>query len=1049
MLTLPALKDNKYNKKLLFLLAFIGLVFTLLLYLYENKREQHAYEQYSQIIKESNEIKAEDLSARILANTRNIQLLSKLPYIQDFILNPQALVPDNPNHNAIITIKQQITNVFKALLDQEKDIRQARLILNDGSEYIRVERNNNKLIITPPNLLQAKEDRDYFKAGMKLSDKEIYVSQISPNYEHGKVELPIWPTYRIITNLRDIDNSIIGLLVLNIDASESLNRLNSNKQGILTPLENYLIDNNGYYVAAPNPLSLFGNDLAHEGMNWFTHTGNSTPLKESDTFQTNFMDKKYFFSAQKINLPNKIIGKEYYLYTGLPTSKIDQEILAKRKELLVPIIGFALLFIVIVFFFLRHIKQLEKLYLNQSHFKAIISNSSDAILSISKTGEILNWNHAATILFGLNSTEAIGHNFFDLIEEDNKQDFNPSFLENIINNNTNQRIEVTPKSNHLINRTLLLTLCVIETKDDANESIALIIRDITHQKANQRKLESLNAALDDKVKIRTKELEAEKQKALKANQIKSMFVANISHEIRTPLNGVSGLLALARDKKNKDKHDDYLKMAQDSAQTLNILINDLLDFSKIESGKLELNPKPFNVVSLLELVITSISFLIKEKNIELILDASRIEVSWIMLDEHRIKQILTNLLSNAIKFTNEGEVILTASTYISQENKNKVICEFQVNDTGVGIPQDQQNKLFQPFIQASAGIANKYGGTGLGLSISKQLCELMKGALTLNSVVGEGSNFKAFIQSDLVLSKLYDESNNPINFDELSVALFIEHDQIRRVLRNQLHAWKATSTLIQSVDHFYEQIKQNKLSLAIIDHQLFSQELDLKLKEQNIRAVYLKSMFQKNDVMLEANFLTKPILPSKLEFFISHPDQPTTQPEQDNRFIDSNIIKRYMIQTNLNNENEAHERPNLEGNTEKLEQTVFVVDDNEINLIVGKGILNDLPITIETAVNGEDILKKLKALPIQNVLPVILMDCQMPAMDGYTATRLIRKGEAGDWLKNAPIIAMTADAMTENKAECKEAGMNDFIGKPFDPDTLKALVMKWWQKKSL
>lgn len=1048
MLTLPnSPKDNKYQKRSLLILVFIGLAFAVSLYIYENKREQFIYQQYSQIIKESNKINAERLSEKILANTKSIQLLRKLPYVQDFTRNSFALTPENPAYIDTLNLKKQITHVFMAFIEQEKDIRQARLILNDGSEYIRVERNNNSIIITPSNLLQSKEDRDYFKTGMKLEDEEVYVSQISPNYEHGKVEFPIWPTYRIITSLRDKDDSIIGLLILNIDASESLNTLNTSKQTALLTFENYLIDSNGFYVASPSSPLLFGKDLAHEDMNWFSHTGNTTPLIESDNLQVRFINKEYLFSSQKINLPNSLVGKQYYLLTGIPTDKIDQEILTNRKELLIPIIGFMVIFIFIVFFFLRHIKQLEKLHHNQSHFKAIISNSSDAILSINKSGEILNWNQAATILFGLNQAEAIGQNFLDLIDEASKQEFNLSFLENIIANNTNERIEVTPKSKHTVNRTLLLTLGAIDTKDESNQSIALIIRDITHQKANQLKLEALNAALDDKVKIRTKELEAEKQKALKANQIKSMFVANISHEIRTPLNGVSGLLALARDKRNQGKSDDYLKMAQDSAQTLNILINDLLDFSKIESGKLELNPKPFNVRSLVEQVITSTSFLIKDKNIELILDASRIENDWIMLDEHRIKQILTNLLSNAIKFTNEGEVILTASTYVSPEDKNKVMCEFQVNDTGVGIPKDQQSKLFQPFIQASAGIANKYGGTGLGLSISKQLCELMDGALSLDSLIGEGSTFKALIQSELIQGKLYEENNDLVDFEEHSIAIFVKHDQIRRVLRNQLHAWKAKSFLIQNNEHFYEQIKQNKLSLAIIDYQLFNQELDQYLKDQEIRAIYLLSMHRSSNCLFEGSYITKPILPSELKSFILHPEKASIKQERYSNIESPDIANELVTQTNSGNESTTPADSLLENNTDKIEQKVFVVDDNEINLIVGKGILNDLPATIDTADNGEDILEKLKALPTQDYLPVILMDCQMPTMDGYTATRLIREGKAGEWLKDTPIIAMTADAMTENREECKAAGMNDFIGKPFDPEKLKALVKHWSHKK--
>lgn len=1038
MLSLPSIfNGNKHHRTLFILLALIGLVSSTFLFYYESKREQRVYDQYNQLIKESNQANSEALAENILTNTKSIQLLRNLPYVQDFISTPLSSSHESAVHN---NIKKQITTIFVALLDQEQEIRQARLILNDGAEYIRVERSSNGLMVTPPNLLQSKEDRDYFKLGMNLPNEEVYVSQISPNYEHGKVEFPIWPTYRIFTNIQNQDGDILGLLILNIDASKLLKKLNYNEQSSLLPFENYLIDNNGYYIAAPKPALLFGKDLNLKQNNWFSHTGNSTPLRQSDKIQTKLIDNNYLFSAKKISFTQNLTNNPYYLLTGIPTHKIDQEILAQRKELLAPIITCVLLIILLVFFFLRHIRNLEKLYLDQSHFKAIISNSSDAILSIDHTGKILNWNHAATILFGLNDTEAIGHNFLELIDSSSEQVFNLDFINHILEKNINERIEVIPKNKHATERVLLLTLCPIDTTDDIHGSVALIIRDITHQKVNQKKLESLNLALDDKVKTRTKQLEAEKQKALKANQIKSMFVANISHEIRTPLNGVSGLLALARDKRNHNKRDDYLKMAQESAQTLNILIDDLLDFSKIESGKLELNPKPFFMLSLLELAITSISFLVKNKNIELILDTSRVEVNWIMLDEHRIKQILTNLLSNAIKFTNKGEVILTASTYNSQEDKNKVVCEFQVSDSGVGISKEQQSKLFKPFVQASAGIANKYGGTGLGLSISKQLCELMDGSLTLTSLTGEGSNFKAFIQSEKVQTKLAQSANKTKTYEDQNIAIFIENDHVRRVLRNQLHNWKAKTFLIQNEEQFSEHIKQNTLTLALIDQRFFIQRLEQQLKEHDIRVVYLTGINQTSDI--EGSFITKPILPSALEAIMSPSDEPIVNQAQSSAIKNHSSTKSNV--SRLTNSSSVQATQNKPG---KEQQMIFVVDDNEINLIVGSGILSVLPANIETASNGEDILAKLTDLPVLPHLPVILMDCQMPIMDGYKATRLIREGKAGDWLKNTPIIAMTADAMTENKADCTAAGMDDFIGKPFDPETLKALVLQWSHKK--
>jgi CheY-like chemotaxis protein len=317
---------------------------------------------------------------------------------------------------------------------------------------------------------------------------------------------------------------------------------------------------------------------------------------------------------------------------------------------------------------------------------------------------------------------------------------------------------------------------------------------------------------------------------------------------------------------------------------------------------------------------------------------------------------------------------------------------------------------------------------------------MMDGSLTLDSLVGEGSTFKALIQSELIQAKQYDEDIKLINFEELSIAIFIEHDQIRRVLRNQLHSWKAKSFLIQSMDHFYEQIKHSKLDFAIMDYELFNQELEQQFKEHNIRAIYVIDMLGITDDSFNGCTLTKPILPSTLTEIIINPEVSINKQKQHIAKVDSS-------QPSLTQENFIPTESDTNNQTKEGQQRVFVVDDNEINLIVGKGILNDLPLIIDSANNGEDILEKLKALPTLDYLPIVLMDCQMPIMDGYTATRLIREGKAGDWLKNAPIIAMTADAMTENRAECKEAGMDDFIGKPFDPKKLKDLVLKWSQKK--
>lgn len=995
-------------------------VFSALLFYYESNREERIQRTVYQSIEQATSYSANMLRADINVYKSYIRLLSELPSIESHLdIDPHA---DNDRQNRI---REDISSTFRALLKQENNIRQARLILGDGNEYVRVDRGRSEIKTTPLNLLQSKANRSYFKKGMLLSKNEIYISEISPNYEHGEIDLPLWPTYRVIKALRNNNNENAGILVLNIDTSSSLDKLNNSPSTTLSTFEfdYFLVNQNGFYVAAPDKSLLFGDDLGNKNMNWFTHTGNRVPLSNTKNFQTLFHEKQYLFSSKELSFSNNERSNRYYLIAALPIEKIELLIEAQRKDLFLSVFGFGLIIALIIYLSLKHIRNLEDLYLNQSRFKAIISNSSDAILSINLEGIIQSWNYASSLLFGLKEEQAIGHSLFNLVDENDE--FNEVCLKSILHSNSNRRIEVALNNQSQKQRTLLLTLCPIQKKDGNNESIALIIRDITFQKENQHKLEIANQNLDAEVKKRTKQLETEKQKAIKANETKSMFVANISHEIRTPLNAINGLLALALDKTNTEKQDDYLNMAQDSAHTLNALINDLLDLSKIESGKLELSPSQTNLTQLLESIVSTTFVLIKAKNIELILDTSKLAVNSLMIDENRLKQVLTNLLSNAIKFTHDGTVILTASTYFSPDQTNNIECEFQIHDTGMGIPKDQQAKLFKPFIQASSGISNKFGGTGLGLSISKQLCEMMGGTITLESQSGEGSTFTAKLIACKSDNSLTSDANNYIdNAENQNVAIFIKSNPLRRACRNILNSWKVSVSLINNSNELKQVIHSNTLNGLILDSELHTSTLESDLNRHNLSALYLCQDNELVSKVPENRLLHKPILPSSIARQL---------------FGDSIVGK-------------LPEKPAAESQASKTEtlvrQKIFVVDDNEINQIVAQGILAAINVDIDTASDGEDIIKKLKQLDQSSVLPVILMDCQMPIMNGYEATRLIREGKVGEWLKSVPIIALTADAMDQNIEECKRAGMDDFLGKPFDPESLKEKVLSWSNKKA-
>ncbi|MFV1872040.1 MAG: response regulator [Oleiphilus sp.] len=991
-------------------------------YLFQHSQEKSAYSHYLEELKHSAFTNVSLLETSMENNKKNIRLLTELASTQQFVdyLND----PEKPNlPNETSKIKTDLIETFKALLDYNNDIQQVRLILQNGSEYIRVERHEGDLFVTPQNLLQSKANRDYFQIGISLPTEDVYSSLITPNYEHDQLEYPIWPTYRVTQSLRSKNNLNMALLVLNINAQQVLTHLNKPQNATGPIFESYLVGPDGYYVAAPASNILFGKELGQSDDNWFTHTENQTPLAESEEVLTNFRGQPYLFNVRNIRFSDRFPDQQYYLLTGIPVSQIEQQLSKRKSDFMISAFSFLAIAFFMILGFLRHIQRLQQLSIDQSHFQAIVSSSTDAILSVDTKGKILSWNQAATILFGLPDELSDRHNIFTLIPPGEAAQFNPESLAELVRTKKAQQLEISAKTSVDTDRRLSLMLCPIKPSIETGESIALIIRDITHQQNSQKKLETMNQALDSEVKKRTEEFEREKLKAIKANQSKSMFVANISHEIRTPLNGINGLLALAR-RNDDSKQDNYLKLAQDSAKSLNILINDLLDFSKIESGKLELNPTLLNLEELAEQVISSIAFLVQQKKLELILDTSGLEINRVIADENRVKQVLTNLLSNAIKFTNEGEIILSLTSHIDPASPNNVSCDFQVTDSGVGIPLEQRTKLFKPFIQASAGISNKYGGTGLGLSISKQLCELMHGRLTLESELGKGSTFNALIIGETAPSTSLPPTRKTPHLSSnagapLNVAILVKNPHLSRVLRKQLHQWKMNSSISRTTAELLQSIKNNKPDITIIDDIFYSHELELQLNNLAIRAIYLADNFRSSTQPAIPHYLAKPVLPSALLAEINAPEAAPTPAKQNVKFQPSDSS-----------------RP-------AYEQCVYVVDDNEINRIVVTGILNSLPFQLETASNGESLINKLAQLPAKQHLPVILMDCQMPVMDGYQATQMIREGKVGDWLKKAPIIALTADAMPDNKKACEAAGMNDFISKPFDPDKLIDVVLKW------
>jgi PAS domain S-box-containing protein len=987
---------------------------------------------------------ANDLDAPL----RHLSILTSEAPIARAINNP---TPENLAHMA---------ENFSTLMLRNPYYDQVRWIDQDGTEKVRINMTSMGPAAAPAAVLQSKKDRPYFNDTVALQRGQMLVSPMDLNVENQRIEVPHKPTVRMSVSVAAADGTPRGILIINVLMAPLLDRFsNQVERGANRAM---LLNGDGYWLYSTNSADEWAFMFKREET---LAKRNPNVWKAIAAQAAGTMTEDGIWSWQRIDL-DASTGR-YGLRQQSPWTVVlylpEKRVLVDNYSILLRLcmfVGLILLALAMLSWQLainrrrreaavhdrlkaeaelsaseERVADLLRHQETRSILASIVASSEDAIIGTGLDDVINSWNPAAEKLFGYLSREVLNQSAYILVPPERNGEAH-HITDQIMEGKTVANFETVRwhKDGRLLD--ISVTVSPILDGDKKIVGISYIARDITNHKRLEKELSQYRQHLEGLVEQQTrtlrdtnKNLELALTKSESATRAKSSFLSNMSHEIRTPMNAVLGLTYLLEKTSLQSDQRDLVRKIIVAGHSLLGIINDILDVSKIEAGRLEVEHVPFRLSAVLENVVNVTAPNIGDKDVELVVGFNDVGVEHLYGDALRLEQILTNLTSNAIKFTAHGEISIHVS--VVSEIGDKVMLRFAVTDSGIGIPPERQQDIFQAFTQEDTSTTRRYGGTGLGLTICRHLVQLMNGEIGLTSEPGKGSQFWFMLPFQAIPQPAVQlPADGPLCVlvaDDNATARAMLSDTIKSmgwqvdVVESGQDAVSKTMTRLRH--NLYYDIYLLDWKMPGMDGLAAARAIREASSPQGQPPIVIMVTAHARDEVLNAPdaelvdaVIAKPVTPSTLYNTIIH-------------------VRQHRSDAKVRDSSDAAAQTSAPRDDRITGVRVLVVDDSEINREVAKRILEADGAEVFAAADGKEAVDWLRERP-QGV-DLVLMDIQMPVMDGYTATHEIRDTLQ---LRELPVIALTAGAFKAQQEAAMAAGMNGFLSKPYNVEQIISVV---------